>query len=111
VVTVGVDYDANLDQVYQVIHETGQKLKELDNYVLEPTTAQGVEAFGDSAVMIRTVTKVKPGHHFRVELEFRKLLKEAFDYAGIEIPFSQHVIMFKPNNIITPNDFVNLSKV
>ncbi|NEP59317.1 MAG: mechanosensitive ion channel family protein [Symploca sp. SIO2G7] len=85
-VEVGVAYDSNLDHVYQVIEEVGKKLQKDEPTVLEPTQVDGLEEFGEYRLLIRTITKVKPGGHTRIRRVFRKNLKEAFDKEGIEIP-------------------------
>lgn len=92
VVEVGVAYASNLDHVYRVIEETGERLKATHIDVLDKTVVQGLASFGASELLIRTVTRVKPGRHQQVARDLRKLLKEAFDREGIEIPFSQHVV-------------------
>ncbi|NER20802.1 MAG: mechanosensitive ion channel family protein [Symploca sp. SIO1B1] len=85
-VEVGVSYNSNLDHVYRVIEEVGIKLKEDEPTVLEATQVDGLEEFGEYRLLIRTITKVKPGGHTRIRRVFRKKLKEAFDHEGIEIP-------------------------
>lgn len=94
VVEVGVAYDSDLDQVYRVLQETGESLKAGHSDVLEATRVQGLKEFGPSELLIRTVTKVKPGCHMQVSRELRKLIKEAFDREGIEIPFPRRVVLF-----------------
>ena len=89
-VEVGVAYDSNLDHVYRVIEEVGKQLKEDEPIVLEPTQVDGLEEFGDYRLLIRTITKVKPGGHSRIRRVFRKRLKEAFDKEGIEIPLMEN---------------------
>jgi len=95
VVEVGVAYDSNLDHVYQVLESAGKKIKAKDNNVLEETEVCGLENFGESELLIRTITKVHPGCHLDVARKFRKVIKEEFDIAGIEIPFARRVIIFK----------------
>jgi moderate conductance mechanosensitive channel len=95
VVEVGVAYDSNLDKVYKVLEKAGEKLKEAHSDVLEPTAVQGLDDFGESQLTIRTTTRVKPGRHREVARDYRKMVKEAFDKAGIEIPFARRVVIFK----------------
>ncbi len=97
VVQVGVDYDSDLDLVYQVIEEVGKQLKEINPHVLEPTRVDGLDNFGESELTIRTVTKVRPGRHLPVERVLRKMIKKAFDREGIEIPFARRVLILKNN--------------
>ena len=95
VVQVGVDYDSDLDRVYQVIEEVGKRLKETNPYVIEATRVDGLDNFGESDLTIRTVTKVRPGKHLPVQRVLRKMIKSAFDREGIEIPFARRVLIFK----------------
>lgn len=95
VVEVGVAYESNLDHVYKVLGEAGNKLKETNINVLGVTSVEGLINFGESDLLIRTVTQVKPGTHGLVARHLRKLIKEAFDEEGIEIPFARRVVIFK----------------
>lgn len=95
VVEVGVAYDSDLDHVFRVFDEIGHQLKEKNLHVFEPLKVQGVKEFGESQLLIRTVTKVRPGCHFRVAFELREMIKKAFDQEGIEIPFARRVLIFK----------------
>lgn len=94
-VEVGVSYDSELDQVYRVLRETGEQLKKQNPNVLEATDVRGLKNFGESDLLIRTLTKVKAGRHRGVARELRKMIKEAFDREGIEIPFVRRVVIFQ----------------
>jgi small conductance mechanosensitive channel len=51
-----------------------------------------VDSLGDSAVVLKIIGDTEPGEQWAVAGEFRKRIKEAFDEAGIEIPFPQMVV-------------------
>jgi len=95
VVEVGVAYDSDLNKVYRVLRETGAKLNESNEAVLEETQVSGLDNFGESELLIRTTTRVKPGCHLEVARDLRKRIKEAFDNEKIEIPFARRVVIFK----------------
>ncbi len=95
VIEVGVAYDSDLDLVFRVLEETGRELQEKNQDVLEQMQVQGLKEFGESELLVKTVTKVRPGCHFRVAYELRTMIKKAFDREGIEIPFARRVIIFK----------------
>ncbi len=95
VVEVSVSYDANLDQVFQVLRQAGEELKQGNRDVLASTEVDGLQRFNESDLLIRTVTRVKPGRHGAVARDYRKLIKEAFDREGIEIPFARRVVILK----------------
>lgn len=89
VVDVGVDYNSNLDRVYEIIETIGRQFQAENNNVIEATQVEGIEEFGDIRLSIHTKTKVKPGKHLPVEQTLRKLFKEAFDREGIYIPIGE----------------------
>jgi small conductance mechanosensitive channel len=78
--------DLARDRAEEFEQLTANDESEDDPLVLEPTQVDGLEEFGDYRLLIRTITKVKPGGHSRIRRVFRKRLKEAFDKEGIEIP-------------------------
>ena len=95
-VEVGVAYDSDLDEVFAALAAVGEKIHR-DDDVLEPSAVLGVEDLGESEIVVRILTKVKPGCHKPVERAVRKLIKEEFDARGIEIPFARRVILFDRN--------------
>ncbi len=102
VVEVGVAYDSDLDHVFRVLDETGRQLKEKNMNVLEPLKVRGLKEFGESELLIRTLTKVRPGCHLNVAFELREMIKKAFDQAGIEIPFARRVLIFDKDKDLQP---------
>ncbi len=95
-VEVGVAYDTDLDRAFEVLKEVGCQIREDNPNVLEAMQVQGLQNFGESELLLRTITRVKPGCHQQVARDLRKLIKEAFDREGIEIPFARRVLVFKP---------------
>ncbi|MFB2836681.1 mechanosensitive ion channel family protein [Floridanema evergladense] len=86
VVEVGVPYNSNLAHVYQVIEEVGKQLKANYSDVLEPTQIDGVESLGESNLMLRTLTKVKPGKHLHIQRILRKNFMDILFREGILLP-------------------------
>ena len=95
VVEVGVAYESDLNTVFDVLKRTGERLKAENEMVLEATSVKGIDNFGESEMLIRTVTRVKPGCHLNVERDFRKRIKDAFDAQGIEIPYARRVLIMQ----------------
>lgn len=97
VVSVGVAYEADLQDVFAVLREIGEQLAADRDEVLEATRVAGVDQFGDSSVDVLTTTMVKPGQHRVIERELRQRIKATFDARGIEIPYPRrYVIMDQP---------------
>lgn len=95
VVDIGIGYDANLGQTYDVIKEVGQALRkdpELGDKTLEDIEILGVTALADSAVTVRVRMKVVALEQWGVRRAILARLKQAFEAAGIDIPFPQRVV-------------------
>ncbi len=92
-VDIGVSYDADIDQAMAELKAIGEQLaKDWPDRVTEATNVQGVQALGDSAVTIRTLTRTAPGKQWEVARELRRRVFNAFKEKGIEIPFPQMVV-------------------
>jgi small-conductance mechanosensitive channel len=95
VVVVGVAYDSDLQNVESVINKVGEMLyadalwrPQLDG----APTYVGVVELADSSVNIRCIARTVPGAQWAVSREYQRRIKDAFDEAGIEIPFPQMVM-------------------
>jgi len=96
-VYVGISYRENVDEVMKVIEDLGREMAEdqsLGADITGPMEAQGVQEFGDSAVVIRAKMRVRAGTQWGLKREFNRRLKNRFDELGIEIPFPQRTITF-----------------
>lgn len=92
-VDVGVGYDTDIDAAIELLARIGRELSEAwPDRVLEPTQVLGVEALGDSAVTLRTLTKTAPAKQWEVARELRRRILLAFREAGIDIPYPQRVV-------------------
>jgi small-conductance mechanosensitive channel len=92
---VGVGYSSDLEHVIAVINRTGTELAHddlwKDSIILVPQFLR-VNAFADSAIMLKILGETLPSRQWEVTGELRKRLKVAFDKERIEIPFPQMVI-------------------
>ncbi len=89
-INLGVAYREDLDEVYRVMRETGAALRadaKIGPKILEDLEIQGVQDWGDSAVVIRCRFKTVAMEQWDVRRAFLGLLKKAFDAHGIEIPY------------------------
>lgn len=94
VLDFSVAYESDLDKVYAVLEEVGKKAKEeLETIVAEPVVA-GLQMFGASDVVVRMTVETLPMEHYVVGRAIRKMVKEAFDREGIEIPYPKQVNYF-----------------
>lgn len=83
-VDVPVPSGIELEQVYQLINGVGEQLKNECLDVLETTQIEGLESLDSNNLVIRTMTRVKPGKHLYVPRLLRSKLKVAFDQKLIQ---------------------------
>jgi small-conductance mechanosensitive channel len=92
VVDVSVAYSVDVDAAMATMQEVAAEMR-LDTAhaarILGDLEMAGVERWADSAVVIRARFKVAPLEQWTVRREYLRRLKNAFDKAGIEIPFPQ----------------------
>jgi small conductance mechanosensitive channel len=91
-VDVGIGYGSDINIARDIINKVGEDLakdKEWGSDIISAPTFLRVQDLGDSAVILKIIGDTKPSRQFAVAGEFRKRIKEAFDDAGIEIPFPQ----------------------
>ena len=87
---LGVAYKEDTDAVAEVIRGVLAGLCADETHgpsIIEEPEIFGVDAFGDSAVIIKGRIKTKPIRQWAVGREFLRRIKLAFDEQGIEIPF------------------------
>lgn len=92
---MGVAYREDIDDVKLAMQDSFDfLLKDPDQgkYVVGDFEWFGVEAFADSAVIVRVRVKTVPGQQFMVGRAYNGILKRIFDERGIEIPFPHQTI-------------------
>jgi small-conductance mechanosensitive channel len=94
---MGVAYREDVDEVMDLLKRIGEELQadaEIGPLMLAPIEVFGVDAFGDSAVVIKGRLKTLPIKQWAVGRAFNRLVKKRFDEAGIEIPFPHRTVYF-----------------
>lgn len=94
---VGIAYREDADHVMEVLKQIGaemQKDRGFARLILEPLEILGVDAFADSAVIIKARIKTLPIQQWNVGREFNRRMKKRFDELGIEIPFPHRTLYF-----------------
>ncbi len=95
VLEIGVAYKEDVDKVMSIMKDVGREMREgrLGKLMLADVEVWGLDAFADSAVVIKLVIKTRPMQQWRIKREYQRLLKIRFDAEGIEIPFP-HVTIY-----------------
>lgn len=96
VVDVGVAYKEGSEHVREVLEKVAVEAKEdastgRDMYAVPEVL--GMEVLGEYRVTWRMLADTKPGKQWQVARDLRERVKEAFDEAGIEIPFPHQVMV------------------
>ena len=92
---IEVSYDADIDQVLQVMNRIGQELyhhQEWQDKILEPPEILGIDEMSHKGILIRLIIKTQPLEQWSVAREFRLRLKNAFDQQGIIVGIPQQKI-------------------
>lgn len=95
VMEIGVAYKEDTDHVVTVMKKVADELKQdtkLGSKMIEPIEIMGVDAFGESEVVIKARLKTLPIEQWAVGREYRRRLKKAFDEEKIEIPFPHRTL-------------------
>jgi len=96
IVDVEVAYKEDVDRVMGVLEEIGAELRYDEQFgplILEPFEVLGVDQFGSSGVVIKTMITTQPLQQWAVGRELKRRIKNRFDELGIEIPFP-HVSLY-----------------
>lgn len=95
VMDIGVAYKEDTDRVAEIMREVGEDLRQdpqIGKKMLGPIEILGVDAFGESEVVIKARIKTLPIEQWSVGREYRRRLKKAFDRENIEIPFPHRTL-------------------
>jgi len=95
VFNIGVAYKEDTDNVARIMVDVAEQMcadGEFKEMILEPLELLGVDAFEDSAVIIKARLKTRPMQQWSVGREYRRRLKKALDEKKIEIPFPHRTI-------------------
>lgn len=85
-----ISYGSDIDKALRIIREVGEGMQrdaDFADKILEPIEVMGVDSLADSGVVLKARIKTKPIQQWTVGREYNRRIKQAFDRAGIEIPF------------------------
>jgi small conductance mechanosensitive channel len=91
-VDVAITYGSDVREAMDIVLRVAEEMRQDDEWaidILEPPEMWGVEQLAADGVTIRLVVKTRPGRQYVVTRELQLRIKEAFEAAGIEIPFLQ----------------------
>ncbi len=94
---VAIAYREDADQVMELLSQIGSEMQQDSRFmhrILAPLEILGVDAFADSAVIIKARIKTLPIEQWSVGREFNRRMKKRFDEQNIEIPFPHRTLYF-----------------
>ncbi len=101
---IPVAYKEDVDRVMGVLVDVGNELRTdplWRNRVVDEPVMLGVDAFRDSAVIVKFMIKTKADQKWNVKRETLRRIKMRFDELGIEIPLP-HRIVFERKEELSP---------
>ncbi len=104
IVNIGLSYEQRIAPVLAVMQQVADAWASDHRDVLleEAPQVQAITDFTDSAVTARIVVQVIPGEQWALERDLRMRVKEAFDEAGIEIPFPRRTLYMRQEDTPRP---------
>jgi small-conductance mechanosensitive channel len=98
VLDISIAYKEDVDQVMEHLVKLGEEMSQDPEWspkLIGDMEVLGVDAFADSAVVIKVMFTTLPLNQWAVGREFRRRVKNHFDQVGIEIPFPHRTLYLK----------------
>jgi small-conductance mechanosensitive channel len=96
VIEVGVAYKEDYDHVIEVMRDIVAEMRgepRWEGEIRDELEVMGLNAFGDSSVMIKARIKCGPFGRWSVLREFNRRVKQRFESEGIEIPYPHQALV------------------
>jgi small-conductance mechanosensitive channel len=96
VIEVGVAYKEDYDHVIEVMRDIVAEMRgepRWEGEIRDELEVMGLNAFGDSSVMIKARIKCGPFGRWSVLREFNRRMKQRFQSEGIEIPYPHQALV------------------
>ena len=97
VLDMGIAYRENVDEAKEALFDAYDELRgdpEQGAFLLGDLEYFGLDAFGDSSIVLKVRIKTWPGKQWGVGRAYNRLVKKVFDERGIEIPYPHTTLLF-----------------
>jgi small conductance mechanosensitive channel len=95
IVDMPITYDTDIGTAGEIMLAAGLDYMEKHDNILEEPHVLGIIELGDSNVVLRMITRVKPLTHWETERSLRRMIKERFEQRGIGAPYPRRVVLNK----------------
>ncbi|MGI9500578.1 MAG: mechanosensitive ion channel domain-containing protein, partial [Geminicoccaceae bacterium] len=94
VADIGIAYKESVREAKEAMTTAFERVRagDLGEHIRADLEMLGVDALGDSAVVVRARIRTAPGQQWAVGRAYNELVKEVFDERGIDIPFPHMTI-------------------
>ena len=95
IVPVNLAYGQDTEAILEIMQRVADAWAAKNEDVIikgEAPVVQAITALGESSVTARIMVAMQPGEQWPAERALRLRLKEAFEEAGVEIPFARRVV-------------------
>jgi len=95
---ITVETDTDIEQLEHVINHVGEQLAakpEMHKIIVEPPKFVRVTGFNNEGLAVKIIGKTTPGDQWKVQGEFYKQLKKAFEKHGIKVPHQPLAVQSK----------------
>lgn len=94
ILLVDVGYEADIDQVSEIIRQSGDELRKstlAKSMIAGPIEVNGVEEFTDYLIRIKVSMRTRPADQYKVQRALRSVIKKNLDAAKIPLPIPQAI--------------------
>lgn len=95
---IPVSYDADLERAMHAMMEIAHEMRSDPGFggdVIDEPEMLGVDAYGESGMIVRFILKTRPLRQWAVKREMLRRIKHRFDQIGISIPYPHRTIYHK----------------
>jgi small conductance mechanosensitive channel len=97
IVDIPLSYDADINKAFEIASIICEAVSKEFETIVEAPTVMGITGFTKEGMSLRITAKTLPNEHWEVERRIRKLIKEEFAKAKIEL-FGKSVIIIEKDS-------------
>lgn len=91
-----VSADADVARIEKIINDVGQRLAKMEKYeknIIEAPAFDRIDGFVANGMVVKILAKVVDGEQWEIKGQLYRMLRKAFDEAGISLVQTQHLAL------------------